>query len=401
MRFARRFGPAGLGPLALALALAACQPAPSDPAPRPATSDASTRADRTTTPPSPPDVERPDPPRDSGAGPDTTVADATTEAPAACPPPRLDCDTTRPLPAKLSETGLFPALPDLAPVAAAQRFQPAWPLWSDGLQKERQVIVPAGKAIDAGDRQRWQFPVGTLFLKTFFADGAQGGRRPIETRLIRRVDSDDPFQQWQYAVYAWNAAATEATLLDLQVRTPVEVTVGGQRFTHQIPSREDCGKCHEANATAIIAFDELRLAWTPAGASETELARFRRLGLVTGGPTDAPPPITDPDATLAALKGYVLGNCVHCHDGRNPTVVDMRPAVLATNMVCKPTTSSGTAAGTLVVPGKPETSIFYQQIARMTGPGINPMPPVGVQRPDALAVNLARRWITSLRTPCR
>jgi hypothetical protein len=79
--------------------------------------------------------------------------------------------------------------------------------------------------------------------------------------------------------------------------------------------------------------------------------------------------------------------------GANPTVVDMRPAVLAANMVCKGTTSSGTAAGTLVVPGRPETSIFYLQIARMTGPGINPMPPVGVQRPDAQAMDLARRWI--------
>jgi hypothetical protein len=337
------------------------------------------------------------------AGTDTVggPADSGTEVPAACPIPRVDCQSTRPLPAKLSETGLFPALPDLTPVASAQGFQPAWPLWSDGLQKQRQVIVPAGKAIDASDRNLWQFPVGALFLKTFFADGAQGGRRPIETRIIRRVDSDDPFQQWQYAVYAWNAAATDATLLDLQARTPVEVAVGAQRFTHQIPSREDCGKCHEANATAIIGFDELRLAWAPSGAGETELARFRRLGLVAGGPADAPPPIGDPDATLAALKGYVQGNCVHCHDGRNPTVVDMRPAVLAANMVCKPTTSSGTAAGTLVVPGKPETSIFYLQLARMTGPGVNPMPPVGVQHPDAQAVDLARRWITGLRTPCR
>jgi hypothetical protein len=181
----------------------------------------------------------------------------------------------------------------------------------------------------------------------------------------------------------------------------VDVTVGGQRFTHQIPSREDCGKCHEANATAIIGFDETRLAWAPSGTGETELGRFRRLGLISGGPSDPPPPIADADPTLGALKGYVVGNCVHCHDGRNPTVVDMRPAVLAANMVCKGTTSSGTAAGTLVVPGRPETSIFYLQIARMTGPGINPMPPVGVQRPDAQAMDLARRWIISLRTPGR
>jgi hypothetical protein len=97
--------------------------------------------------------------------------------------------------------------------------------------------------------------------------------------------------KWQYAVYAWNAGATDATLLDLQARTPVDVTVGGQRFTHQIPSREDCGKCHEANATAIIGFDETRLAWAPSGTGETELGRFRRLGLISGGPSD--PPATD------------------------------------------------------------------------------------------------------------
>jgi hypothetical protein len=397
------------------LAMAACSqpgaapggnPPPDEPEP-PAKRDAARPpvvlpdAAVTTTPdaatPSPADAAVSDRAGD-GAG-----ASADGPAAAACPEPLVYCATLRPLPPTIKEAGFFPAAPDLAKLQPNMHgFEPTWPLWSNGLGKARQVIVPPGKTIDISrNRQVWEFPAGTLFLKTFFSDGPAGARKAVETRIIRRVEDDDPFKQWEFAVYRWNDAGTDATLLDLQARVPVPASAGGETFTHQIPSRDDCGKCHSANDTTVIGFDELRLNWTAPGQSKTELARFSELGVFNAAPPATPETVTDPDMDLRQVKGYVLGNCVHCHDGRNSNVVDMRPAVLVDNVVCQRTTSPGTLEGFRVQPRTPDASIFYLQLARVMRAGINPMPPVGVQRPDTAAVTVVRRWITNLRTVCK
>jgi hypothetical protein len=331
------------------------------------------------------------------------AADLAAEAPATadCPASFVYCDTLRPLPPTIKETGFFPAAPDLGSVRANMvAYEPTWPLWSNGLGKERYAILPAGKTIDTKNRKVWDFPVGTLFLKTFFSDGAGGARKPLETRLIRRVDDPDPFKQWQFAVYQWNDAGTDATLLSLDARVPVMATVGKDSFMHVIPSREDCGKCHTANDTTVIGFDELRLNWTPPGKDRSELQRVAALGLLGDAPPADPATITDPDPDLRQVKGYVLGNCVHCHNGRNSEVVDMHPDVLVSNVVCQRTNSNGTLDGWRVAPGQPGMSVLYMQLARMMRPGINPMPPVGVQRPDTAAMAVVSRWITSLHTTC-
>src|SRR5205814_6675742 len=118
-----------------------------------------------------------------------------------------------------------------------------------------------------------QCTVGTVFIKTFFDEGA-AKPRPIETRLIRRIAGDDAFDQYDYHVYQWHADGADADLLDIEAgRTPVMITIKalGPPFQHLIPERQDCGACHEANgkvAQTFIGFDETRLnsKLTPAAA---------------------------------------------------------------------------------------------------------------------------------------
>lgn len=357
------------------------------------------------------DVPRPDVrdsqvsiPPEAGAV-DASRADVAAGAPA-CPPGTnlLACDTLRPLPRTLRETGLFPSAPDFGPVPAPmRRFRPRWELWSDGLDKERFVVLPrtpAGRAvpIDISNRETWAFPVGTLFVKTFFADARPGGvRRPVETRIIRRVNDPDPYEQYKYDVYRWNDAGTDGELLDITNPTPVDVTAGGRPLRHQIPSRMQCTKCHAENGTVVIGFDETRLNWAESPASPNQLSSLAAEGFFDRALPANPQSVTDPSPLLGRIKGFVFGNCVHCHGGRNPQLVNLRPAVFVQNTVGKMTMGSGTATGLRVDPGRPENSILWLQLAHMRPrPDINPMPPVGVQIPSADAVKDVGDWIRSL-----
>jgi hypothetical protein len=323
----------------------------------------------------------------------------------AAAPGTLFCNTLRPLPKTIKETGLFPGAPDFGNRPPSLReYAPDPSLWSDGLEKQRFLLLPQGTKIDNSNGQRWVFPIGTVFIKTFFDEGGSGGKvRPIETRLIRHIAGPDAFVQYDYAVYQWNPAGTDATLLDIEgKRTPVTITIKalGQPFSHDIPSRMDCADCHEANARVaqtFIGFDEVRLngKLTPAS-PRTQLEELA--ALFTAAPPAKPAEILDPDPRLQRIKRFIFGNCVHCHNGGR--VVDLHPEMLVANTVGKPIDASGVTApmGWLrVVPGKPEMSVLYVEARRTMLPtGLKPMPPVGVAVAQQGALDDLKAWISSL-----
>jgi hypothetical protein len=337
-----------------------------------------------------------------GMGVDAAPArDSGDAAPAACA--SLACDTLRELPMTIKETGLFPAAPDFSQHPANVRaYSPSPELWSDGMAKERFIVLPAGKKIDNSKRDEWAFPVGTLLIKTFFSDGPNNTRKPIETRFIRKTT--DPFFEYQYAVYQWNDAGTDATKLDIEGehRTPVAITIKGQTFMHVIPSQIDCGKCHEANgkvAQTFIGFDELRLANKLPGAPATQLEDFAAAGFFTTAPPATPVQVTDPDPLLQRVKTFVTGNCVHCHNG-NDGIVDFRQNVFVANTVGKKADSPGTtppANWLRVIAGNPDMSILYIQTTRKVPVGLNPMPPVGVAVAPVEPVADIKAWICKLQ----
>jgi hypothetical protein len=312
----------------------------------------------------------------------------------------LLCNPLAPLPNSLRETGFFPTSGNLDLLAPnVHAFAPSLQLWSNGLHKKRQVILPKGQKIDISDREAWVFPTGTIFVKTFLSDGPMG-MKPIETRIIRRTDNPDPFEQYVYDVYRWNDAGTDATLLNINERTPAPVTVAGRSFTHQIPSRDDCRKCHGTNDTVVIGFDEVRLnaPLTAGPAARTQLETFSAAGFFNRPLASPAAQIADSDPLTQRVKSYVYGNCYHCHNGNDSTAFAMPPDDLVRVVVRQPTMGSGTAPGIRVVPGNPNMSVLYRQMTRMNlMMGYNPMPPVGVQVADPEALALVRQWIMTLR----
>lgn len=316
------------------------------------------------------------------------------------PTPSLLDDPLGPAPERLADVGLyldFPRLANLHP--RALEFVPQYPLYSNGLEKTRYLVLPAGAQIDSGKRDEWQFPVGTIFFKTF---SDRDGTRPIETRLIRRVsDTGTRTAQWEFLVYEWDDEAQSAVRLKSTNPTERRVQVGGAEVSHEIPSRVHCRQCHLANFTPVIGFDELRLNWAPPGQSRSQLERLIERQLLTVPPAPPFAAIVDADPERRWLRGYMHGNCGHCHNGGKTSenitrLYDLRERAFVASTIGKPT-EGRTKSGIRIVPGKPEESIVYLAFSRqLNEPELNWMPPLGVQVGDLAATERLAAWIRSL-----
>jgi len=312
------------------------------------------------------------------------------------------------MPKSIKDTGVYPALPDLS--RHSERlvgYSPEPALWSDGLSKERFLLLPEKAKIDNTDPKKWVFPPGTVFVKSFFADD----HKIIETRFVRRnPDMDPPFE---YYTYKWNADGTDAIMegwmeggsLDpkyyLWDPDPVTVTLLGKPHMHPIPGRNDCGACHDPNrgpgdrGMSFIGFDEIRLNNKLPGAAQTQLAALAAKGLFMKSPGD--PKIAGTSEVETRAMRFIYGNCLHCHNDPDPAGVngamDLHPEVLVAQLRNVPVMGHVVAPMGFqrVVPGKPLLSVVYVQAARIAAminkqyskPGgeqymLRDMPPVGV-----------------------
>ena len=310
--------------------------------------------------------------RDTGSMDTGTPPGAVLEAAAA---PRFFDDALQALPGRLSEIGLFPGAPDMAPT---DRVLSYLPLWSNGLSKQRHVFLPS--PVDNASGPEWELPVATVLFKTF-SEPVTG--RPIETRVIRKqVDGR------QFAVYAWEPDASDAQLVTSPTGVPVEVSVGGQIVPHEIPSALACRACHESSPGTVLGFNELQLAL--------------QLGDLSAAFVETPPAnpeeIVNSDALTRDVLGYLQGNCVSCHNGSEPrgpnTTFDLRHTVAEGNLIGRATESSGVEPGIRVVPGDPDSSVLISAFERTTG---DPMPPFGVQLRDEAGLERLRTWIAQLQ----
>lgn len=247
------------------------------------------------------------------------------------------------LPERLSETGFGGA--------ALRPFEPRFALWSDGASKQRWIALPDGASVDARQPDAWRFPVGTRLWKTFRVDG-----RPVETRHMR-LDTDG---RWQFASYVWQGGEA----LRAPARGEVLVLPGGQRY--EVPSVGDCVACHAGARSPVLGFAALQLG--PA------VPALLRDGLLKNAPArwaTQPPDFLAADATEHAARGYLHGNCGHCHvDGGVPV-----PLRLALDVGAPAAPVDGAA-----VLRRAGTRNPYQQ-----------MPPLGTRAVDALGLALLAR----------
>lgn len=287
-----------------------------------------------------------------------------------------------PFPASLSATGLYEDARALRPRSSVVAYEPAWPLWSNGSEKARFLALPPGTAVDV-TTDPWTFPVGTAFFKTF-----SYGARPVETRVIRLGAGG-----WEYAVYRWRDDGSDADRVELRAApTLVEVSHDGETFQHEVPNELQCRSCHESNGSIVIGFTALQLA---DGATPS-LDLLVERGVLVGDHPRAPRTIDAADAETRDVMGYFHGNCVHCHNSASEdSPFSLEWDTLMANTVDVSTVGSSSPVGVRVAPGDAEASVLFRMLTR-SDPEAQPMPPLGVQRADADAIALVRRWIDQL-----
>ena len=244
----------------------------------------------------------------------------------------------------LAGAWMLPAIAE--PQAALVEFTPRHALWSDGAGKRRWISLPPGTAVDKRDPDAWGFPVGTRLVKEF----SHGGVR-VETRVIERTAGG-----WKYATYAWNADGTQSRLAPEEGAVlPVAGAPGGR---YEIPSRNDCVVCHEGPNVPVLGYSRVQLE------------------------ADAMPP-TSSDAERAA-RGYLHGNCGHCHNANALEGVALRFAM----------TSDTDLRATRAAVLRRADQILRRM--RSTDPVVR-MPPVGTRAVDPEGVALVERWIAELQ----
>ena len=272
----------------------------------------------------------------------------------------------------------LPALLSELDLSQAVGYTPKWALWSNGLEKKRQIQLPTGARIDISDPAAWRFPEGTLLLKDFAVRGPEGNLKKVETRVLWRHD-----EKWTGVVYLWADDQSDASLSPGLAPLSVEVTnQSGLTFGHGIPTRSQCITCHGASPRFVLGFGELQLNAQIDGVDQ--LHYLEGQDLFAQAVRSNPDEIVSDDAEKTWVMGYFTANCVHCHNGTKE--LDLSHGVFDDQVVG----STDPTGAVLITPGSAEQSSVYT----LWNEGL--MPKLGVQVPDRVSIARLKVWIDGL-----
>jgi uncharacterized repeat protein (TIGR03806 family) len=226
-------------------------------------------------------------------------------------------------------------------------YEPASSLFSDYAHKKRFVWMPTGThATYVSDDNVFDFPIGSVLIKTFYYDNVQPGNtsKLLETRLLIRVEGykETPTiigttlvnvksSGWQLYDYIWNAEQTEATLETTGNGLVIPVTWIENGVTksvnYNVPSATQCVTCHKNNTTNTSGGEltipigpkpqNLNTNYNYSGTSINQITKWKNAGYLGN---DIPATInatvdwrdTSKSLELRA-RSYIDINCAHCH----------------------------------------------------------------------------------------
>jgi uncharacterized repeat protein (TIGR03806 family) len=309
---------------------------------------------------------------------------------------------------KLSDYGFFATANAGAAVAEGVRpYDLVNALFADYAGKHRFVYVPKGQSATYNPDTVFDFPVGSVLIKTFaFAPDMRDpalNEKWIETRLlIRKADG------WVAYPYIWNAEQTEAVYSPVGGKQVIKtISPDGEALTinYAVPNKNQCKECHSKGKVFTPIGPSARNLNHVGPAGVQQIADWTARGILTGAPADglpaAPPAFGDAPLEQRA-RAWLDINCAHCHragggasnsglflawDETNPTGwgVHKRPV------------AAGRGSGDklfVIEPGKPDESILPFRIASVE-PGMM-MPELGRTTVDKQALALIREWIAAM-----
>lgn len=342
-------------------------------------------------------------------------------------PRDIDRQASEEFPRKLSDTGLFDSVKENLPAAGLIPYEINMPFWSDYAVKDRYIALPKGQSIGFREHEKWEFPVGTVFVKTFWIHQDRTCLKDplrLETRLL--VHSP---QGWQGYTYVYNEDQSDATLLEGSLLKPISIKTeeGTISQPYYFPSRTDCMACHTKAENFVLGLTTRQMNHTLNyhGESPNQIEWLKGLGVFTEpvekpaeqlerfpvwgfGNFDRSPrdeqqenQLALPEADTAELaRAWLEVNCANCHrpegiaaGGRD---LRFRTPLEKMNIVGKAPLHGHFVppAGTVLTEGQPlESELFLRAAHR----GVRQMPPLASNLPDPRGTEVLRRWIQDMK----
>ncbi len=313
-------------------------------------------------------------------------------------------------PELLSEVGVFQDLKTLKPCEDVMPYSVNSPLWSDGADKKRWVIVPPRQTIHFEPEDPWLFPKQSVFIKHFEFDAP--GVKPI--RVETRISRIDESGQWLGYSYRWKEDQSDAILLREGATADVALAKGaplhGQQKQKWIyPSRSMCLQCHNTWSGGVLGLrtEQLNHRFTDGSVTHNLIDSWAEKGLFS---KPIPPAdqlkqyvnLHDPQASREQrVRSYLAVNCAHCHQPGSAVrgSIDLR---FKTSLADTQTVNTDPNLGDLnlddpviIKPGDKEGSVLWLRMSRST---TQHMPLIGTSITDQEAVDLVGDWINQMST---
>jgi uncharacterized repeat protein (TIGR03806 family) len=315
-----------------------------------------------------------------------------------------------PFPRKLSESGLFASVKDHRMAPGVVPYDVNSPLWSDGAFKQRFIAVPGTEKVGFAASRAWDFPQGTVLVKTFSIDTEQGNpksRKQIETRFLTLHDNGE----WAGYTYRWNDEQTDAFLVDKAGENATFEVKNGKRARTKrwrFPSRAECMVCHTREARYVLGLTTLQMNRERdyAGVRDNQIRSLAHIGFFKGkvGSPASLPRLPDPadesQPLEARARSYLHANCWHCHveNGGGNAQMELsflkKPAETKIYDVKPRHITFGLKDARLIAPGDPGRSVILRRIAIR---GKHQMPPVSSFERDNAGLKLLTDWVRSMQ----
>ncbi len=320
-------------------------------------------------------------------------------------------------PRRLSETGLFASIADMTPAAGVVPYNIVARPWMDGATAVRHLALPGDTTINAaptaepGARSAWEFPTGTVLVKTLLLDTHEGAaKRRVETQILHYEEN-----VWRPYTYAWNETQTDALLVDavgrdepLRLREP-NAPSGSTERSWRFAGRSECHLCHNVPGGVLLGFEPAQLnAAAPAGGSgrPNQLDELVNQGVFSEAAAQvvSKPSIrlVDPHDSSTDLeeraRSYLHVNCGVCHNSGGDSTISIylrRSFSLAqTDTLKHPRVGTfGVREPQVLSPGDPYGSIMLYRMGKL---GYARMPHIGSRVVDRRGFRLIRDWIASM-----
>lgn len=318
---------------------------------------------------------------------------------------------------ELDEFGLFEDARRQIPAEGVIPFDVIASLYADDALKHRFVRVPEGSKIGYRDTGAWEWPDGTILIKTFaFPIDARDpalGERLIETRLLIKAEG-----AWTARTYVWNEEQTTTERVRVGAIVPVsfvDAQGNAHSLDYRVPNENQCTLCHSTNhvmeplgpRTSQLS---RRYDYRDGQGEVDQIEHWQQIGILGGSipPANEREALSFPfgDAPLEdRARSYLEANCGHCHRpggaaAATNLLLDARVANPYDYGVCRTPVATGPASGGLffdIVPGKPEQSILVHRMSS-TAPEIK-MPQIPTQTVDPAGIALVSEWIAKMTDP--